>query len=86
MNAHTITMSTKLPLLYSVFGLAGTGGEGDPLWGGIHKFTVSPFLKKNIILCIDHTLWYRVTFCLLVPTLIANMAWYQLDQLDPTGR
>ena len=24
-------MSTKLPLLYSVFGLAGTGGEGDPL-------------------------------------------------------
>ena len=24
-------MSTNLPLLYSVFGLAGTGGEGDPL-------------------------------------------------------
>ena len=24
-------MSTKLPLLYSVFGLAVTGGEGDPL-------------------------------------------------------
>ena len=24
-------MSTKLPLLYSMFGLAGTGGEGDPL-------------------------------------------------------
>ena len=24
-------MSTKLPLLYSVFGLAGTGGEEDPL-------------------------------------------------------
>ena len=25
-------MSTKLPLLYSMFGLAGTGGEGDPAW------------------------------------------------------
>ena len=25
-------MSKKLPLLYSVFGLAGTGGEEDPLW------------------------------------------------------
>ena len=24
-------MSTKLPLLYSMFGLAGTGGEGDSL-------------------------------------------------------
>ena len=23
-------MSTKLPVLYSMFGLAGTGGEGDP--------------------------------------------------------
>ena len=23
-------MSTKLPLLYSMFGLAGTGGERDP--------------------------------------------------------
>ena len=26
------TMSTKLPLLYSVLGLVGAGGEGDPLW------------------------------------------------------
>ena len=26
-------MTANLPLLYSVFGLAGTGGKGDPLWG-----------------------------------------------------
>ena len=26
------TMSTKLPLLYSVLGLVNAGGEGDPLW------------------------------------------------------
>ena len=26
------TMSTNIPLIYSMFGLAGTGGEGDSLW------------------------------------------------------
>ena len=30
------TMSTNLLLLYSMFGLSGTGGEGDPLWGRPH--------------------------------------------------
>ena len=25
-------MSTNLPLLYSMFSLAGAGGDGDPLW------------------------------------------------------
>ena len=26
-------MSTNIPLMYSLFGLAGTGGKGDSLWG-----------------------------------------------------
>ena len=28
-------ISTKLPLLYRMFGLTGTGGEGDPLCSGL---------------------------------------------------
>ena len=31
------TMSTKLPLLYSVFGLAGTGGQKNPFWPTLSK-------------------------------------------------
>ena len=38
-------MSTNIPLLYSMFGLAGTGGEGDPLWregAGLDLFGTKP--------------------------------------------
>ena len=30
---NAVRMSPNLPMLYSMFSLAGTGGEGDPLWG-----------------------------------------------------
>ena len=35
-DAQEYTMSTNFPLLYSMFGLAGTRGQGDPLCQGLY--------------------------------------------------
>ena len=40
-------MSTNLPLLYSMFGLAGTGGEGDILWAGGSDLIAKLQIEQN---------------------------------------
>ena len=67
-------MSTTLPLLYSMFGLAGTGGKGGPLWVCVVTSEKMSFYKGTQ--GFTHCLFKAVSLAMLNKQMQSHFATY----------